>query len=104
MRRATVSSADPEDAGSPKHRVGTERILSAMLDATSVHAYATSKGEAIEWIGQDARGRELRIIAVVDHDDPDTLWIIHAQPTTYLRNEPANQSEHDHGEPAGSDR
>lgn len=56
-----------------------------MLDASTFRAYATSKGEAIEWVGPDNRGRELRIVAVIDHDDPDTLWIIHAQPTTYAR-------------------
>lgn len=68
-----------------KHRVGTERLVQAMLNATSVRTYATSKGEAIEWIGPDDRDRGLRVVAVVDHDDPDTLWIIHAQPTTYRK-------------------
>lgn len=68
-----------------KHRIGTERMVLAMLNATSVRTFATSKGEAIEWIGSDNRDRELRIVGVVDHDDPDTLWIIHAQPTTYTK-------------------
>lgn len=70
-----------------KHRIGTERIIAAMFNPTSFRAFATSKGEAMEWVGPDDWGRELRIIAVVDHDDPDTLWIIHAQPTTYTKGE-----------------
>ncbi|MEI8082443.1 MAG: hypothetical protein WCI74_11425 [Actinomycetes bacterium] len=45
-------------------------------------------GTKLVWIGDDGDGRELCVIGVLDHDDPDRILVIHVQLTTYDREMP----------------
>lgn len=60
---------------------GSARFVMNTYDPTPT---VTTRGEdALEWLGEDERGRELHIIAVPLADE--TLLVIHVFPTALLR-------------------
>lgn len=65
--------------------MSTESILSVLETAEWSEPIHDSATVTLEWIGVDHRGIEIEILAVIDRQDPDTLWIIHAMPTSYRR-------------------
>lgn len=69
-----------------RHRIGAERVRAAIEDAGEPeHIPAAKPGErdTLLWIGRDARGVELEIIAI--EIESGTLLVIHAMPTHYRR-------------------
>lgn len=66
-----------------KRKIGRAHIEFAMTHAHTVETVQdVERDPQIVWIGQDDRGVELEIIAVVL---PDKLLIIHVMPTRYRR-------------------
>lgn len=45
----------------------------------------TIDGDALVYVGIDARGVELEIVAVPDDRNPEGLAVIHAMPTDFRR-------------------
>jgi hypothetical protein len=62
-----------------RHKIGNRRILEAMVDAGE----PTPAGDQLHYLGTDARGIELEIIAVHDDRNPGGLAVIHAMPTEF---------------------
>lgn len=65
--------------GARKHRVGKASALHVMERAEPERVPDERYGnEKLVWIGEDERGRELEVVAVVK---PDCLLVIHVFPT-----------------------
>ncbi len=67
-----------------KRRIGRAHIEHAMSNAHTIETVAATDliDPQIVWIGEDDRGDELEVIAVVL---PNELLIIHVMPTRYKR-------------------
>jgi hypothetical protein len=66
-----------------KHRIGRAHALHVINSVKPVVTPATDElDERRSWIGEDDRGVELEIVAVVL---PDYLLVIHVMPTQYRR-------------------
>ncbi len=67
-----------------KRRIGRAHIEAAMSNAHTIETVAATDliDPQIVWIGEDDRGDELEVIAVVL---PNELLIIHVMPTRYKR-------------------
>lgn len=66
-----------------KHRIGRAHVLHVVNTHEPAVTQATdAAGERRTWIGDDDRGVELEVIAVVL---PEHLLIIHVMPTQYRR-------------------
>ena len=52
-----------------------------MLDAGD----PTREGDALTYIGRDARGVEIEVVAVPDDRYPEGLAVIHAMPTEWRK-------------------
>ena len=71
-------------SGARKHGFGKRRTLLALSNYNQCNTSAEkSPDPKIMFVGQDSKGVELEIDAVVL---PRTLLIIHAMPTAYRRN------------------
>lgn len=67
-----------------RHRVGRAHALHVMMSTEPVRVPATEAvDERLVWIGEDDRGNELEIVALVL---PDAVVVIHVMPTA-LRSE-----------------
>lgn len=64
-----------------KHRIGNAHILEAMIDAGKP---IVADDGALHYVGRDARGIELHVVAVSD-DKQEGLAVIHAMPTEFRR-------------------
>jgi hypothetical protein len=68
-----------------KHRIGKANALHVMASATPVVTAATGDvRETWSWVGRDARGLELEVVARVL--DTDSLLVIHVMPYAFRRN------------------
>ncbi len=67
---------------SRRHRIGRARALHVIR--TNAGDLTTARGgdAAITWLGQDDRGLELEVLALVDGED---LVVIHVMPTALRR-------------------
>lgn len=66
-----------------RHKVGNQRIMEAMADAGEPAVI----GDQLHYVGTDARGVKLEIVAVPDDRNPGDLAVIHAMPTNFRGNE-----------------
>jgi len=62
-----------------RHKVGNQRIMEAMADAGEPAVI----GDQLHYVGTDARGVELEIVAVADDRNPGGLAVIHAMPINF---------------------
>lgn len=67
---------------SRKHKIGRVAAIEALRDAGTPRELEDGK---LLWIGTDARGRELEIIAIVAAEDADLVIIIHVMPTSFRK-------------------
>ncbi|GMU41616.1 MAG: hypothetical protein AMXMBFR23_24820 [Chloroflexota bacterium] len=66
-----------------KHRVGKARVVAAMEDSGEpqrIPASEPGESDRLLWIGRDAAGVLIEVIAV---ERPDALLVIHAMPLHY---------------------
>lgn len=70
-------------AARKRHRVGATRIRHVIATTIPTAITTTSGADAWLYIGPDADGDELEVIAV---EQPTQLLVIHAMPTRYRRN------------------
>ena len=68
-----------------RHKVGNPRIMEAMAH-TGEPAMISDQ---LHYVGTDARGVELEILAVPDDRNPGGLAVIHAMPIDFRRKEGA---------------
>lgn len=67
--------------GSRKHRIGRAHVKHVMATADPIVIPAEGEDdERLVWIGEDARGCELEIVAV---NLTEVLLVIHVMPTHY---------------------